>query len=106
MQFNILQLLTESDAALVASNRGLLALDTAVGFLPSHAAVLNPSNIHVLAPGVASQEYPSSAVKESAKQKLGLEGKTVLLTAGVMGPDKVIRDVGVLRSLGKYSMFI
>lgn len=91
MQFNILQLLTESDAAVIASNRGLLALDTAVGFLPSHAAVLKASNIHVLAPGIVPQDFPNSDIKSAAKQKLGLEGKTVLLTAGVMNPDKVIR---------------
>ena len=69
------------------SERARLELDTAVGYLPAEGNVLQAGAIHAVPHGVhATPGFPNKADK---KVELGLQGKTVLLTLGYQGPDKV-----------------
>ncbi len=95
LQFNIQQLLAESDAAVVMSHRAKLALDTAAGFLPSGLSMLRPEAVHVIPNGGPSFETPEPTLQNKAwaKEKLGMTGKRVVITAGLIGPDKGIQFV-------------
>ena len=96
LQFNIQQLLAESDAAVVMSHRAKLQLDTAAGFLPtdSRKSKLRPESVHVIPNGGPSDiPEPSLQKKAWAKEKLGMAGKRVAITAGLIGPDKGIQFV-------------
>jgi hypothetical protein len=83
--------LAESSAAIVFSERARLELDTAIGYLPANSNILQPANIHVIPHG--AHTLPSLPDKEQKKAKLGLKGKTVLITIGYQGPDKVSRKM-------------
>jgi hypothetical protein len=87
MQATLLNTLAESDAAVVFSDRARLELDTAVGYLPAESNPLQASSIYAVAHG--ANVAPTFPNKEEKKVLLGLKGKTVLLTLGYQGPDKV-----------------
>ena len=70
------------------SRRAALALDTAVGFLPGAASHLRAGGVRVVPHGAPNLPPPTTQRKEWAKEKLGMAGKRVLVTAGLMGPDK------------------
>lgn len=94
LQFNIQQLLAESDAAVVMSHRAKLQLDTAAGFLPSGNSMLRPESVHVIPNGGPSDTpEPTIQNKSWAKEKLGMAGKRVVITAGLIGPDKGVQFV-------------
>lgn len=57
-----MQVLSESSAAVVMSDRARLELDTADGFLPSNRVALNPENIHVIPHGAPALPAPSKQV--------------------------------------------
>jgi hypothetical protein len=87
MQVTLLNTLAESDAVVVFSHRARLELDTAVGYLPAEGNPLQASSIFAVAHGAnVAPVFPN---KEEKKVLLGLKGKTVLLTLGYQGPDKV-----------------
>jgi hypothetical protein len=71
----------------VFSDRARLELDTAVGYLPAEGNPLQASSIYAVAHG--ANIAPAFPNKEEKKVLLGLKGKTVLLTLGYQGPDKV-----------------
>ena len=72
---------------MVFSDRARLELDTAVGYLPAEGNPLQASSIYAVAHG--ANVAPLFPNKEEKKVLLGLKGKTVLLTLGYQGPDKV-----------------
>ena len=87
LQSNLVHTLAESDAAVVFSERARLELDTAIGYLPAKANTLQAGSIHVVPHGAATtRAFPD---KDEKKVLLGLKGKSVLLTLGYQGPDKV-----------------
>ena len=87
VQSNLVHTLAESDAAVVFSERARLELDTAIGYLPAQSNTLQAGSIHVVPHGAATtRAFPN---KDEKKVLLGLKGKSVLLTLGYQGPDKV-----------------
>ena len=89
LQATLVHTLAETNAAVVFSERARMELDTAIGYLPAMSNILQAPSIHVIPHGAATtMVFPN---KEEKKLLLGLRGKTVLLTLGYQGPDKVRR---------------